>query len=311
MMIAGFIIPSRGSIHIQDKDITFIPANKRDVGMVFQNYALFPHMTVFENIAFPLKIRRMPKTEIKKEALAALELVKLPGHGNRYPNQLSGGQQQRIAMARAIVLKPRVLLMDEPLGALDKKLREHMQLELKQLQRKLNITVIYVTHDQGEALTMSDRVAVMKEGKPEQIGPPEALYEKPANRFVAEFIGESNFLSAKVIKTEGAISCVRLEDSIDLFVPAKQGLEEGQQVDLTIRPERILAGSLGADERNSIEGIIEEVIYAGEIIKYGIRLGKSNLVFLKQPNSSYQMTLRSGERIRLSWKLEDMTIISR
>ena len=198
MMVAGFEVPTAGEIYIAGEPMAYKPPYKRDIGMVFQNYALFPHMKVHDNIAFPLNNRKVPKPKTDQKVNAALDLVKLAGFGSRNPKQLSGRQQQRVALARALVFDPSVLLMDEPLGALDKKLREHMQLEIKRIQETLGITVIYVTHDQSEALTMSDRIVVMNEGRIEQVGTPSELYEGPANRFVADFIGESNFLEGEV-----------------------------------------------------------------------------------------------------------------
>src|SRR6266567_8624280 len=194
MMIAGFEAPTAGAIHIDDRDITELAPNKRNIGMVFQRYALFPHMSVADNIAFPLRMRRTPKAEIRRRVEAALALVQLEEYGGRLPSQLSGGQQQRIAVARALVFEPPVLLMDEPLGALDKNLREQMQIEIKRIQQSLGVTVIYVTHDQEEALTMSDRIAVMRNGCLEQIGSPTELYDNPATSFVADFVGKTNFL---------------------------------------------------------------------------------------------------------------------
>jgi len=191
MMIAGFLFPTSGDISVAKKSIISQPAHKRNIGIVFQNYSLFPHMTVFDNIAFPLKMRKMGSSDINSKIRDALDLVKLTEFGRRYPKQLSGGQQQRVALARALVFRPPILLMDEPLGALDKKLRETMQLEIKDIQERLHITTVYVTHDQGEALTMSDRIVVMNHGRVEQVGAPEELYERPGNRFVADFIGES------------------------------------------------------------------------------------------------------------------------
>ena len=195
MMVAGFVVPSRGRILIDDIDITRLAPQKREMGIVFQSYALFPHMNVFNNVAFPLVMRRTPRAEIRKVVSQMLKIVQLDGLEERQPRQLSGGQQQRVAVARALVFEPRVLLMDEPLGSLDKKLRSSLQLELKRLQKRLNVTVIYVTHDQEEALTISDKVVVMNNGRIEQTGRPEILYEHPETRFVADFIGDSNFVS--------------------------------------------------------------------------------------------------------------------
>ena len=197
MTVAGFTMPDRGRIVLDGEDITWLPPSLRNIGVVFQSYALFPHMTVSENVAYPLRVRKVPRRESEERTERALDLVQLGGFGERMPSQLSGGQQQRVALARAVVFEPRLLLMDEPLGALDKKLREYMQLEIKQLQRQLRITVIYVTHDQSEALTMSDRIAIMNDGRFEQVGSPEGLYRAPANRFVADFIGETCFFTSR------------------------------------------------------------------------------------------------------------------
>src|SRR5215216_3040300 len=199
MMLAGFEIPTAGEIFVDEDPIASVPPYRRNIGMVFQNYALFPHMTVGENIAFPLQMRKMSRAEITRQTTAVLALVGLPRYEGRYTRQLSGGQQQRVAVARALVFNPRVLLMDEPLGALDKQLRESLQLELKRLHERLGVTIIYVTHDQGEALVMSDRIAVLHRGRIEQIGLPTELYERPATRFVAAFLGESNFLAGRVV----------------------------------------------------------------------------------------------------------------
>jgi ABC-type Fe3+/spermidine/putrescine transport system ATPase subunit len=202
MMVAGFAYPTRGEVFVDGKPMAALPPQRRDLGMVFQSYAVFPHLTVFDNVAFPLQIRTVPRLEILHRVAEALEMVRLTGYEHRLPRQLSGGEQQRVALARALVFRPRVLLMDEPLGALDKKLRAHMQLELKHIQQHLRVTVLYVTHDQEEALTMSDRVAVMQGGRIEQVGSPAELYDTPASRFVADFIGESNFLDATIVSAE-------------------------------------------------------------------------------------------------------------
>src|SRR5216117_3575949 len=217
MMVAGFAHPTRGEIFVDGKPVAGLPPQKRDLGMVFQSYAVFPHLTVFDNIAFPLEIRRTRRAEIRQRVGQALELVRLAGYDQRLPRQLSGGEQQRVALARALVFRPRVLLMDEPLGALDKKLRAHMQLELKHIQQHLHVTVIYVTHDQEEALTMSDRVAVMRGGQTEQVGSPSKLYDAPGSPFVADFVGESNFLDGVVISTSpDGRAVVRAEGGLEL-----------------------------------------------------------------------------------------------
>src|SRR5271170_5936111 len=238
MMIAGFETPTSGDIAIDGTSVIAMPPYRRNIGMVFQNYALFPHLTVAENIGFPLKQRGVAKAERAKLLGEALELVHLPGYGARYPRQLSGGQQQRVALARAIVFKPRLLLMDEPLGALDKQLRENLQLEMRRLHADLGITFIYVTHDQEEALTMSDRIAVMNEGQVAQLGRPEELYDRPTNRFVASFIGESNFMPAVVRGMEDGVIVADRGGTI-LRAVADGMPAPGSEVTLTTRPERM------------------------------------------------------------------------
>jgi putative spermidine/putrescine transport system ATP-binding protein len=309
MMIAGFVIPHSGSIHVEREDITLVPPNKRDVGMVFQNYALFPHMTIRQNIAFPLKMRKVPKDTIGREVGEALELVRLSGLGDRFPSQLSGGQQQRVALARALVFKPRILLMDEPLGALDKKLREHMQLELKHLQKTLNMTVVYVTHDQGEALTMSDRIAVMDKGRIEQLDSPKPLYENPVNRFVADFLGESNFLEGKVVETGKLYFTVVSRDGSMFKVSPRQDVKIRDQVCLAIRPERVQIDDLSGKFANSVDAVIEEIVYSGEVTKYMVRIGGEQQITLKQANRATQRVLNVGEKIKLGWDTEDVRIV--
>ena len=223
MMLAGFEIPTAGEIYVDEDPIASVPPYRRNIGMVFQNYALFPHMTVGENIAFPLQMRKMSRAEITRQTTAVLALVGLPGYEGRYPRQLSGGQQQRVAVARALVFNPRVLLMDEPLGALDKQLREHLQLEIKALHDQLGVTIIYVTHDQEEALVMSDRIAVMNDGRIEQCGLPTELYDEPSTRFVATFIGESNFIDGVVDRLDGTAACIEAPGLGELRAPAPRG----------------------------------------------------------------------------------------
>ena len=256
-MIAGFEVPTSGTILLKDRDITTVAPNHRGIGMVFQNYALFPHMTVFDNIAFPLKMRKVPKEEINKKVRYVLDMVQLPGFEKRYPYQLSGGQQQRIALARALVFEPEILLMDEPLGALDKKLRDHMKLEIKHLQQSLEITVIYVTHDQEEALTMSDRIAIMNYGKIMQLDTPMGLYESPANLFVADFIGESNFLEGKVVDVNSNEVCIETRQGIRVWAAKGSEVTKGQDASVAVRPEKI---SIFSDEESIL--VITESIFA-------------------------------------------------
>jgi len=308
-MVAGFLEPTAGEIFIDGEPMAYKPPHKRGVGMVFQNYALFPHMTVFDNIGFPLKIRKAPKSEIAQKVRNALELVRLPGHEDRYPHQLSGGQQQRIALARAVVFNPTVLLMDEPLGALDKKLREYMQLEVKHIQETIGITVIYVTHDQSEALTMSERIVVMDHGKPQQVGVPEDLYERPANRFVADFIGETNLLEASVKAVDGTYATAETDKGMRLRIPAAPGLAPGQQVHLAVRPERI---SFVDEERagtHSQLGVVEETIYLGELIKYIVSIAGGERLQLKQPNCMGARKHRPGDQVRIGWTISDTRVL--
>jgi spermidine/putrescine ABC transporter ATP-binding subunit len=306
MMVAGFVLPTSGQILLNGEDIAFRPPHKRNIGMVFQNYALFPHMTVAENIAFPLKMRKWSREQIRQAVREVLQLVRLPGFEERYPRQLSGGQQQRVALARALVFRPPVLLMDEPLGALDKKLREEMQLEIKHIQESMNITTIYVTHDQEEALTMSDRIAVMNAGRIEQVGTPRELYEQPVSQFVADFIGESNFLSGRVERGDGHLYLVT-QEGWRVVIPVSDSLRPGEQVSVALRPERIVIGDGSGD--NVVEGTIEEIIYVGEATKFRVRLEHDRWLMVKQPSRLETMRWRRGDRVRLSWSAADAVIV--
>ena len=305
-MIAGFEIPSRGDILLENDDITTVAPNNRGIGMVFQNYALFPHMTVYDNIAFPLKMRKTPGDKIRRLIKEVLELVKLPGFERRYPHQLSGGQQQRIALARALVFEPKILLMDEPLGALDKKLRDHMRLEIKHLQESLDITVIYVTHDQEEALTMSDRIAIMNEGKIIQLDTPVALYESPANLFVADFIGESNFLKGQIAETNGERTAVVTEEGLKVWVATFNQANPGDEVSVAIRPEKIEILSEDAvdsdDIVNRFTGKIEEIIYVGEARIYRVSLAAGVIVDIKVQSGPSVQNYKIGGDISIGWR---------
>jgi putative spermidine/putrescine transport system ATP-binding protein len=275
--------------------------------MVFQNYALFPHMTVAKNIAFPLEMRRVPAQEIDSRVDKVLSLVGLAGYGPRLPNQLSGGQQQRIALARAMVFEPPLLLMDEPLGALDKKLREQMQLEIKQLHRKLGMTVIYVTHDQEEALTMSDRVAVFNKGRIEQIGAPSELYERPATRFVADFIGETNFFAGTVAEVADGY-CKIESNGMRLRARHRGGFRAGQTAFVAVRPERTLLSAIGQtvpDDVNRMTGEISDLIYLGRSRKYVIRAADTDVRVVQQIGSSLDAVFAIGETVAVHWKAED------
>ena len=290
--------------------VTEIPPYKRDIGLTFQNYALFPHMSVSKNIAFPLKMRKVPEQEIRRRLIYALELVQLPEYGDRYPAQLSGGQQQRIALARSLVFNPSVLLMDEPLGALDKKLREHMQLEIKHIQEGLGITVIYVTHDQEEALTMSDRIAVMNFGRIIQVDVPSLLYEHPADHFVADFIGESNFIHGIYEKQGDEAKAILQTGGFAFLAPSCEAKPE-QSVELVIRPEKIFfvedeKAELGA---NTLRGRITEVIYVGENTRYVVETELDQPMVVKHPNRKETQIRRKGDTVLLGWKVEDSSLV--
>ena len=310
MSIAGFQMPTSGQIFIRGKNILSVPPYNRNIGMVFQNYALFPHMTVFGNIAFPLKMRKLPKNELKKRVEKVLEIVKLPEFEKRYPKQLSGGQQQRVALARALVYDPPLLLMDEPLGALDKKLREYMQIEIRNLQRELKITSLYVTHDQQEALTMSDRIAVFDQGKIQQIGTPDELYEKPKNRFVADFIGESNFIEGYITHLSDQSAAIKTADN-EVLIPCPRlpNLSLNQKIQLVIRPEKIKFIESSNSLPVALKGVVEELIYIGEIIRYRIRISKDQILDLKQQISYGITAFHKGDHVLIGWGLEDSKIL--
>lgn len=310
MMIAGFEIPDGGEILIDEEPVMFKPAYKRGIGMVFQHYSLFPHMTVERNIGFPLRMRRVDHEETRKRTSRVLELVKLSGYEKRFPRQLSGGQQQRIALARALVFNPRVLLMDEPLGALDKKLREHMQLEIKQISQSLNITVIYVTHDQSEALTMSDRIAVMNQGRIEQIGSPEEIYDNPVNYFVADFIGESNFVKGAVEKIGPARCSFRSEGGVIFKCSLGREIPADGERYLAVRPEKISIVEQGHSFSNECEVVIEETIYLGNITAYRARLlmGGAELM-IKRQNKDVTRPVKKGETLVIGWNEKDNCIV--
>jgi len=301
MMIAGFTTPSEGEIAIGERSLVHVPPEKRNIGVVFQNYALFPHMTVAENVGFPLRMRRMGRDQSRAQVEEALKLVHLEGFGERSINHLSGGQQQRVALARALVFRPPVLLMDEPLGALDRKLREQMQVEIKRIQRSLGITVVYVTHDQEEALVMSDRIAIMHEGVIQQVDTPAAVYERPASPFVADFLGESNLLAGVVERAAAGATVVRLEDGTTIrALPAEA--REGQSVQAMVRPEvlRLVPGGEDADDDNVLPGVIEEAVYLGQSIRYTVKLGAAR-VLVRSPGGAGRRSWEVGTRASVAW----------
>ena len=266
MMLAGFESPSGGKLIVDGKSINDVPSYKRNMGVVFQNYALFPHMSVGENIAFPLQMRGLGKAEISDKVAKVLDMVQLSTMRERKPSQLSGGQQQRVALARALVFEPGVVLMDEPLGALDKQLREQMQLDIRALHNRLGLTIVFVTHDQSEALTMSDRIAVFNKGQIEQIGSPREIYDEPKTRFVAEFIGETNLAEGKVERVDGTKTLIRLNNGAELNASSSGALTLGQNVLLSIRPERIELGGEGKADNNLTTRVTDSV-YQGDHLR--------------------------------------------
>ena len=302
LMIAGFEYPTAGEIILQGKSIGYLPPEKRNVGMVFQNYALFPHMNVYDNVAFSLRMRKFKKDAIQEKVLNVLELVQLRGYEKRKTRELSGGQQQRIAMARALVFDPPILLMDEPLGALDKKLREHMQLELKRIHERLKCTIIYVTHDQEEALVMSDRIAVVNQGRIEQVGSPDELYEKPVNKFVAQFIGESNLIEGKVVGHRDTFLLIELADGSRHQIRFDEKIVNGEEVRFCIRPERIVIGSEAAVDQDALGGIITETIYVGETLRYRVKIGQDYSINVREKNVGKSDRRKEGERVSIRWE---------
>jgi putative spermidine/putrescine transport system ATP-binding protein len=305
MMLAGFELPSGGEILLDGRSLLRIPPYRRDFGMVFQNYALFPHMTVAENLAFPLRVRRIGRAEAEGRVRRALEMVRLAGFGDRRPGQLSGGQQQRIALARALVFDPKLVLMDEPLGALDKQLREELQLEIRQLHRQLGVTLAYVTHDQAEALTMSDRIAVFEGGRIRQLATPEALYERPADAFVAQFIGENNRLAGQIAVADRGRCTVRLGDGTTIAAATEQALASGDAVLVSLRPERVRLAPADAALANRFAGRVEEVVYIGDHLRVRLSACGSDRLVAKIPNASGRPSLAVGQTIEIGWAAED------
>ena len=304
MMLSGFETPTNGEIYLEDRPIGSIPPHKRNIGFCFQNYALFPHMTISENIAYPLHVRKMPKDEIEKKVSKTLEMVELPGFEGRRPAQLSGGQQQRIALARALVFEPQLVLMDEPLGALDKNLREQMQFEIKAIHENFGLTVAYVTHDQSEALTMSNRIAVFEDGIIQQISTPDVLYEKPENAFVAQFIGENNKLTGKVIEIDGDKCTVEVEGRTVKALKVNVN-EVGDKTSLSLRPERVTVDPEEGSLENVFEGEVRELIYLGDHIRTRVNVCGNDEFIIKVPNSYGHMVVNRDQKIKIGWSSDD------
>ena len=313
-MIAGFEEPSEGGVLIDGADVAALPAHRRPTNTVFQTYALFPHLNVRENVAFGLRRKKVPKAEISRRVDAELERVGLAAEGNRRPAQLSGGQQQRVALARALVNLPKVLLLDEPLGALDLKLRKGLQIELKRIQREVGITFVYVTHDQEEALTMSDRIAVMNRGAIEQIGAPEDVYERPETTFVAGFIGVSNLMPGTVAAANGDRAEVHLEAGVDIKATSN-GLATGDRCHAVVRPEKLRisrAEDPAPDGHHRVEGVVESSVYMGTTTQIVVRLAGDVPMTVLVPNTDETQRQRlpgGGASIRLSWAPEHIHLV--
>ena len=302
MMLAGFETPTNGEIYLGGKAISSIPPHKRGIGMVFQNYALFPHMSVAENLSFPLEVRKLDKTTREEKVNRALDMVEMGDFKGRRPAQLSGGQQQRIALARALVFEPELVLMDEPLGALDKQLREKMQFEITALAHRLGITVVYVTHDQTEALTMSDRVAVFNDGRIQQLATPDQLYEEPENSFVAQFIGENNTLNGTVAKLKNETATVKLDSGEVIDCKPVNVSTVGERTQVSIRPERVeLNKKRLPPGSHTLTAEVLEFIYMGDVFRTRLRVAGSDDFIVKTRNSSDQVRLKPGEKIEIGW----------
>ena len=312
MMIAGFEIPTRGEIYIDSRPILGLPPHRRNIGLVFQSYALFPHMTVAENIGFPLKQRGADKTAIAASTKAVLETVRLAGYETRYPRQLSGGEQQRVALARAIVFRPRVLLMDEPLSALDKQLREELQLEVKRLHKELGVTFIHVTHDQHEALVMSDRIAVINRGHVEQVGAPAELYDRPVNRFVASFVGESNFLNATAVGNEADTVVANLGGK-KVRAVGNGPIATGAPLILAVRPEKLWFAQHGAvlpeGEVNRLAVVVRDVTLVGEMYRYLLETEFGAPLILKQQHRFGAIKPGPAEPVIVEWSVQDTLVV--
>ena len=305
MMLAGFEVATHGEIFLGNEPINNVAPHKRGIGMVFQNYALFPHMTVAENLGFPLTVRKLPKAEVTEKVRRVLDMVSLSGFETRRPAQLSGGQQQRVAVARALVFEPDVVLMDEPLGALDKQLREQMQYEIKHIHERLGVTVVYVTHDQSEALTMSDRIAVFEDGVIQQLSTPDVLYEAPQNSFVAQFIGENNKLNGTVTAMERGFCTVKLDDGQTVAAVPVKVAATGDRTTLSIRPERITVAPKKTAVHTTLPAKIAELIYLGDHIRTRMEVAGQSEFIVKIPNRPGQKALAEGEDVTIGWRKQD------
>lgn len=308
MLVAGLVPPTGGDIWIDGKLATYLPPNKRDIGVVFQNYALFPHLTVEENIAFPLRMRSVASSQIAAEVRHVLEAVQLPDVAARYPRELSGGQQQRIALARCMVYRPPVILMDEPLGALDRKLRDHMQMEIKDLHRRLGITVLYVTHDQEEAMAMSDRICLLNSGRIEQLGTPEDLYFHPRTLFAADFLGESNIFEA-VLASAGGTPLLHTDGGLQVRA-CHAAIRPGERAKLIIRPESLRLLAPGDNADNEASGTVQESVFTGGVSRHYLKLANGPLLSVKQLTTGRGISLEPGSEVRVGWDAEQTVVLA-
>ena len=311
-MIAGFEQPDTGRILLRGGDVTDVPPNRRNVNMVFQHYALFPHMSIFDNIAYGLKLKKVAKEEQRTRVHEMLGIVALTGLEKRRPQQLSGGQQQRVALARALVNRPAALLLDEPLGALDVKLRKALQLELKRIQNEIGTTFVYVTHDQEEALAMSDRIAVMNDGFVEQIASPREIYERPATAFCADFIGSLNALDVRIDEVDGTTAVARVSEGERIVVPVGSTQRAGDEIRVAVRPERIRVDAEDArtpDAGSRVEGTIAEVVYLGMLTQFHVDTGAGRVVSNRMNDESAHR-FEPGRRVVLTWAREDSSLLS-
>ena len=312
-MIGGFEQPDEGRILLRGVDVTTVPPNRRNVNMVFQHYALFPHMSIGDNIAFGMRLKRVDKAEQRERVAEMLRIVRLEGLEKRKPGQLSGGQQQRVALARALVNRPAALLLDEPLGALDVKLRKQMQLELKRIQSELGTTFVYVTHDQEEALAMSDRIAVMNDGVVEQVAPPRELYERPVTAFCADFIGSLNALDFRVDEVAGAQLVSRVSSTERLVVEAANGHSPGDSLKLAVRPERIRIAASGRpapEEGSRLEGVVAEVIYLGSLTQFYVDTKVGRVVSYRMNDEERGGGIDSGRDVVLTWPVHGSSVLA-
>ncbi|MDF3084390.1 ABC transporter ATP-binding protein [Burkholderia sola] len=301
--VSGMVSPSSGSVLIDGRDVTHIPPRHRGLGMVFQNYALLPHMSVFDNVAFPLRIRKMPKKDIEREVMGALELVRLKDFAHRKPKELSGGQQQRVSIARCLVYKPMLILMDEPLGALDKKLRQQLQFELKRIHAQLGVTILYVTHDQEEALVMSDRICVMNHACVEQVGAPKELYLRPINEFVADFLGESNVIPGEVVGVSGDSADVRTETGAVVRCTLRQSATTQQRIKVMVRPECVRLAAR-QDALVGCRALVKNVAFVGDAFRYTVQVGSQFLTVLQNSHSLHRV-IEPGSEVWIDWSASD------